>query len=153
MPSQRDQAQVTMDMWLFCTQMQTERFWGVIQGGVTKLESMSFTLPYASLSLPPWRASPLTPLGLPATPLMFSPSGPPHCKLSLVLSPQICGGFINHSSIPGVNYSSWCKIRACVLSCVWLSDPWTTAHQLLLSMGFSRQEYWCRLPFPSPGDF
>ena len=30
--------------------------------------------------------------------------------------------------------------------------PWTVAHQAPLSMGFSRQEYWSRLPFPSPGD-
>ena len=29
--------------------------------------------------------------------------------------------------------------------------PWTVAHQTLLSMGFSRQEYWSGLPFPSPG--
>ena len=26
------------------------------------------------------------------------------------------------------------------------------AHQVSLSMGFSRQEYWSGLPFPSPGD-
>ena len=30
--------------------------------------------------------------------------------------------------------------------------PWTTAFQVPLSMEFSRQEYWNRLPFPSPGD-
>ena len=30
-------------------------------------------------------------------------------------------------------------------------QPWTT-HQAPLSMGFSRQEYWGGLPFPSPGD-
>ena len=30
--------------------------------------------------------------------------------------------------------------------------PWTIAHQAPLSMGFSRQEYWSQLPFPSPGD-
>ena len=30
---------------------------------------------------------------------------------------------------------------------------WTVAHQALLSMGFSRQEYWSGLPFPSPGIF
>ena len=29
---------------------------------------------------------------------------------------------------------------------------WTVASQALLSMGFSRQEYWSGLPFPSPGD-
>ena len=30
--------------------------------------------------------------------------------------------------------------------------PWTIAYQDPLSMGFSRQEYWSGLPFPSPGD-
>ena len=30
--------------------------------------------------------------------------------------------------------------------------PWTIACQAPLSMGFSRQEYWSGLPFPSPGD-
>ena len=29
--------------------------------------------------------------------------------------------------------------------------PWTIAHQAPLSMEFSRQEYWSRLPFPTPG--
>ena len=29
---------------------------------------------------------------------------------------------------------------------------WTAAHQAPQSMGFSRQEYWSGLPFPSPGD-
>ena len=29
---------------------------------------------------------------------------------------------------------------------------WTVAYQASLSMGFSRQEYWSGLPFPSPGD-
>ena len=30
--------------------------------------------------------------------------------------------------------------------------PWTVACQAPLSMGFSRQEYWSGLSFPSPGD-
>ena len=30
--------------------------------------------------------------------------------------------------------------------------PWTIVYQASLSMGFSRQEYWSELPFPSPGD-
>ena len=39
------------------------------------------------------------------------------------------------------------------LSCVQLfATPWTVAHQALPSMGFSKQEYWSGLPFPSPGD-
>ena len=44
----------------------------------------------------------------------------------------------------------------CVLSHfsgVWLfATPWTVAHQTPPSMGFSKQEYWSRLPFPSPED-
>ena len=39
------------------------------------------------------------------------------------------------------------------LSCVRLFvTPWTVAHQVPLSMGFFRQEYWSGLPFPPPGD-
>ena len=30
--------------------------------------------------------------------------------------------------------------------------PWTVACQASLSMEFSRQEYWCGQPFPSPGN-
>ena len=37
-------------------------------------------------------------------------------------------------------------------SCLTLVTPWTVARQASLSMGFSRQEYWSGLPFPSPGD-
>ena len=33
-----------------------------------------------------------------------------------------------------------------------VATPWAVAHQYPLSMEFSRQEYWSRLPFPSPGD-
>ena len=36
--------------------------------------------------------------------------------------------------------------------CLTLVTPWTVACQAPLSMGFSRQEYWGGLPFPSPGD-
>ena len=32
------------------------------------------------------------------------------------------------------------------------ATPWTVAYQSPQSMGFSRQEYWSTLPFPSPGD-
>ena len=39
------------------------------------------------------------------------------------------------------------------LSCVQLfATPCIIAHQALPSMGFSREEYWSVLPFPSPGD-
>ena len=37
-------------------------------------------------------------------------------------------------------------------SCPTLATPWTRTCQGALSTGFSRQEYWSGLPFPSPGD-
>ena len=40
-----------------------------------------------------------------------------------------------------------------LFSCVRLfATPWTVAYQALLSVGFSRQECWSGLPFPSPED-
>ena len=44
----------------------------------------------------------------------------------------------------GVRRRSLSRVRLFV-------TPWTVAHQAPLSMGFSRQEYWSGLPFPSPG--
>ena len=45
------------------------------------------------------------------------------------------------------------KVKVKLLSRVRLfATPWTTAYQVPLSMGFSRQEYWSGVPFPSPGD-
>ena len=47
-------------------------------------------------------------------------------------------------------------LRVCV--CLQLSrvrffvTPWTTACQVPLSIGYSRQEYWTGLPYTSPGD-
>ena len=41
----------------------------------------------------------------------------------------------------------------CVLvtqPCLTLATPWTTAHWAPPSVGFSKQEYWSRFPFPSP---
>ena len=40
--------------------------------------------------------------------------------------------------------AKWCPVL--------FVTPWTVAHQVPLSMGFSRQECWSGLPFPSPGD-
>ena len=45
------------------------------------------------------------------------------------------------------------RTAGCVLSPVQLfATPWTIARQAPLSRGFSRQEYWGRLPSPSPED-
>ena len=44
---------------------------------------------------------------------------------------------------------SWNEVKS--LSHVWLfATLWTIAYQAPLSMGFSKQEYWSGLPFPSP---
>ena len=54
-----------------------------------------------------------------------------------------------------------CIVCVCVCVCVCMlshsvvsnsANPWTVAHQTPLSMGFSRQESWSVLPFPTPGD-
>ena len=60
---------------------------------------------------------------------------------------------------PGKNTGVGChfllqcmKVKVKSLSRVRLfTIPWTAAYQAPPSMGFSRQEYWSGLPFPSPG--
>ena len=50
-----------------------------------------------------------------------------------------------------VSYEKKVKVKS--FSRVWLFEaPWTVAYLAPPSMGFSRQEYWSGLPFPSPGD-
>ena len=45
------------------------------------------------------------------------------------------------------------QLCMCLCSAVSKSvTPWTIACQALLSTGFSRQEHWSGLPFPTPGD-
>ena len=45
------------------------------------------------------------------------------------------------------------KVKVKSLSHVRLFvTPWTVAYKASPFMGFSRQEYWSGLPFPSPGD-
>ena len=59
----------------------------------------------------------------------------------------------HHSSKASVLQCSTESLKVNLLSCVRLvTTPWTVAHQAPPSMGFSRQEYWSGLPFPSPGD-
>ena len=56
-----------------------------------------------------------------------------------------------------ITYTS--QMFTCVFMCVCVlshvqpfATPCTVACQAPLPLGFSRQEYWNRLPFPSPGD-
>ena len=52
-----------------------------------------------------------------------------------------------------ITFTQYVKVKVKSLSRVWLfATPWTIAYQASPSMGFSRQEYWSGLPFPSPGD-
>ena len=60
----------------------------------------------------------------------------------------------------GIFNSNWYQVSrtdggGCLAtkSCPTLVTPWAVARQVPLSMGFSRQEYWSGLPFPSPGIF
>ena len=47
----------------------------------------------------------------------------------------------------------WLYVKVKSLSRVRLfATSWTVAYQAPPSMGFSGQEYWSGLPFPSPGD-
>ena len=78
-------------------------------------------------------------------------------KFTVFLNVQLC----EHKTIELYPLHGWIVwdvnsffFIACKLSCIWLfQTPQTVAHQAPLSMGFSRQEYWSGLPFPSPGDF
>ena len=73
--------------------------------------------------------------------------------------PNIVGANI-HTLLDGMSSGQkprlpqrWLKVKVKSLSCVRLfATPWTVAYQAPPSMGFSRQEYWSGLPFPSPGD-
>ena len=47
----------------------------------------------------------------------------------------------------------WFHIAAAVQLCQLSVIPRTAARQAPFSMGFSRQECWSGLPFPSPGIF
>ena len=54
---------------------------------------------------------------------------------------------------PSSGTSEYYRSHAQWLSCVLLfATPWIVASRAPLSMGFSRQEYWSGLPFPSLGD-
>ena len=74
------------------------------------------------------------------------------------LAMPICGIFVPR---PAIEPEPW-QWKCWVLStgggglvaklCPTLTSPWTVACQTPLCMGFSKQEYWGGLPFPSPGD-
>ena len=73
-----------------------------------------------------------------------------HWRISFVLLPRPQEG-----KLPRLPLAFICAVLAVVqlLSCtLFFATPWTAACQAPLSMGFSRQEFWSGLPFPSLGD-
>ena len=65
------------------------------------------------------------------------------------------------SSVPGtlqartlewvaISFPNACMHAKSLQLCMTLCDPTDSSPQALLSTGFSRQEYWSGLPFPSP---
>ena len=73
-------------------------------------------------------------------------------NLCLLQVSCIAGGFFT-AEPPGKDILFQTLVKVTLLSPVRLfATRWTGAHQAPLSMGFSRQEYWSGLPFPSPRD-
>ena len=55
-------------------------------------------------------------------------------------------------NLHNITFIGVCVCVLVVQLCPTLCDSWTVAHQVPLSMEFSKQEHWSGLPFPSPGD-
>ena len=56
-----------------------------------------------------------------------------------------------HCSIP-LFYFEFMSAQSCLILDLLFATPWTVPCQSPLSMGFSRQEYWKELLFPTPAD-
>ena len=63
-------------------------------------------------------------------------------RLSFISSILLTNQFPNFSTVT-LLLSRFSRVRLC-------ATPWTAAHQAPPSLGFSRQEHWSELPFPSP---
>ena len=90
--------------------------------------------------------------GLPCRPVGDLPN--PGIKPTSLTSPALAGRFFTTGATweaqSMYTMKKWSEVKS--LSRVRLFvTPWTVAYQAP-SMGFSRQEYWSGLPFPSPGD-
>ena len=73
-------------------------------------------------------------------------SSPPGSSVPGILQARI----LEWVAISFSNAWEW-KVKVKSFSRIWLfTTPWTVAYQAPPSMGFSRQEYWSGLPFPSP---
>ena len=73
------------------------------------------------------------------------PNQGPNLSLLQLLHWQADSSSLSHLGSPWYRVSQ-VKVTQ---SCPTLATPWTVARQVPLSIGFSRQEYWSGLPFPS----
>ena len=87
--------------------------------------------------------------------VMPSPSSASSCSTGLYFNIIRFWLYFNSPSLPpGVpSWKPGCVHAKPLQSCPTVFDPMDyIAHQVPLSMGFSRQEYWSKLPFPTMGD-
>ena len=64
-----------------------------------------------------------------------------YCGLNVLYKKEYSNGASNERMLLLLSHFS--RVRLC-------ATPWTAAHQAPPSLGFSRQEHWSGLPFPSP---
>ena len=151
-----NKAMTKIKNWFFHTlNVQWRRpSWGLIIGSwllIAVVESLS----HIWLLMTSWTAACQAPLSFTAA-----------AAKSLQLCPTLCNprdGSPPGSAVFGIlqartlewvaisfsNAWKW-KVKVESLSCVWLlATPWTAAYQAPPSIGFSRQEYWSGVPFPS----
>ena len=74
------------------------------------------------------------------------------CKLPQGKDPTCCAQYFIISVWHRVWFTMGDFPCSVAQSCLSLFTLWTVAQQAPLSLEFSRQEYWSRLPFPPPGD-
>ena len=101
--------------------------------------SVQFSRSVVSDSLRPDESQHTRPPCLSPTPRVHSDS----CPSSPWCHPATSSSIVHFSSCPQFLPASESQLFVI---------PWTVVYQASLSMGFSRQEYWSGLPFPSPGD-
>ena len=96
-------------------------------------------------------------LSLPSKSRPWSPNHhSTHTHTTLSLSLSHTHTHTHTHTVPSLSYPAWIELIGGGLvakSCPTLGTPWTVVHQDPLSMGFSSQEYWSALPFPSPWVF
>ena len=72
------------------------------------------------------------------------------------VSPALAGGFVT-TELPGKPQLGWLCVCVCLCVCVLSRSVISNSYNPIdcslpgSSMGFSRQDYWSGLPFPSPG--